>query len=173
MKSVAEKTVEQVVNELVGDHFDLMDRKELTAYARENKTGILIRPSLLTDDIRNHLRMWKEEDILLSEESYVKSVTEIGVPVKAPTKIEKAYNEMIAAKEAYHRVAPANTSKPKAAIILPEELLMLKTLNAEKDAYAELMNQEILNLVSNATGEIIKDSYFNLRAQICSLLSSN
>lgn len=62
MKSVAEKTVEQVVNELVGDQFDLMDRNELTSYARKNKTGVLVKPALSTDDIRNMLRAWKQDE---------------------------------------------------------------------------------------------------------------
>jgi hypothetical protein len=51
--------IEEVVDENQ-DEFDLMDRKELQAFAKENKTGILVKPSLSDDEVREKLREWKK-----------------------------------------------------------------------------------------------------------------
>jgi hypothetical protein len=49
------------------DEFDLMDRKELQAFARSNKTGILVKPSMSDDDIRNLIREWQKNSVINSE----------------------------------------------------------------------------------------------------------
>lgn len=59
-----------------GDEFDLMDRKELTTFCKDNKTGILVRPNLTDDAIREKLREWKAATTinhipLPNEEGYV------------------------------------------------------------------------------------------------------
>jgi hypothetical protein len=58
-----DSTTEEVEDVVSGDEFDLMERKELTAFAKEYKTGILVRPNLSDDELRNKLREWKANDI--------------------------------------------------------------------------------------------------------------
>jgi hypothetical protein len=55
------------VSEPSGDEFDLMERKELQQFCKDNKTGILVRPALSDDDIREKLREWKKNSVIESE----------------------------------------------------------------------------------------------------------
>lgn len=64
-----------------GDEFDLLNRKELQAYAKDNKTGVLVKPGMSDDDVRNTLRIWLEgatipHVALPGEEGYVEPVDE-------------------------------------------------------------------------------------------------
>ena len=52
---------EQQYDESQQDMFDLMSRKELSDWAKSNKTGILIKPTMREDDIRNALRQWQSQ----------------------------------------------------------------------------------------------------------------
>jgi hypothetical protein len=76
----------QVEDEVSGDEFDLMDRKELQVYCKEYKTGILARPTLSDDDLREKLREWKksmhiEHKPLPGEDGYVEEVKETSKDV--------------------------------------------------------------------------------------------
>jgi hypothetical protein len=76
--------VSEVEETTDGDEFDLLDRKELQAFCKENKTGILVRPALSDDDIRNKLREWKKNSViphktLPNEEGHVEEEVETVV----------------------------------------------------------------------------------------------
>lgn len=51
-----------------GDKFFYMTRKELSDYSKINKTGLIIKPTLTDEDIRNSLRVWEEAQMNESEE---------------------------------------------------------------------------------------------------------
>lgn len=88
-------TENAVVEEQVsGDEFDLMDRKELQTYCRENKTGILVKPSLSDDEIRDKLRFWKENGVikhtpLPGESGYVETDPEVIEAIATETNEDK------------------------------------------------------------------------------------
>lgn len=58
-----------------GDQYDLMNRKELAAFAKINSTGLLIKPTMSDDDVRNALRAWEEAQSI-SAEDMAEDVTE-------------------------------------------------------------------------------------------------
>lgn len=58
-------TVEATVEEPEEDKFGLMTRKELADFAKINKTGLIIKPTLSDDSIRESLREWE-----LAQEDY-------------------------------------------------------------------------------------------------------
>jgi len=60
---------ETVVEEPEEDKFGLMTRKELADFAKINKTGLIIKPTLSDDSIRESLREWE-----LAQETYVDEV---------------------------------------------------------------------------------------------------
>lgn len=43
-----------------GDQFDLMTRKELAAFAKLNQTGIVIKPIMSDDQVRDFIREWND-----------------------------------------------------------------------------------------------------------------
>ena len=59
-KSTTEEEPEETPTSTEGDEFDLMERKELQLYAKEYKTGILVKPTMNDNDIREALRTWKK-----------------------------------------------------------------------------------------------------------------
>lgn len=65
-------SVEEEVVDSNLDEFDLMDRNELKAFAKDNKTGLLIRPSLTDDEVKAKLREWKANNTPLEEEPFTK-----------------------------------------------------------------------------------------------------
>ena len=44
-----------------------MSRKELADYSRKMKTGLLVKPSMSDDDIRNELRKWNDDTTVYEE----------------------------------------------------------------------------------------------------------
>lgn len=65
--------VTHVEEEPVGDAFDLMTRKELGDWHKNNRTGILIKPTMSDDDIRNSARNWEYQQ---AEEAQVEAEQE-------------------------------------------------------------------------------------------------
>ncbi len=53
-----------VEEETSGDKFDLLDRKELQEFAKENKTGILVKPGMSDDAVREKLREWEVNSVI-------------------------------------------------------------------------------------------------------------
>lgn len=88
-------TTEDVVEETQegADEFDLMDRKELQAYSREHKTGILVKPNLSDDEVREKLREWKVNSVI-PEESFDKETT-------SSHKVAETHTETKEEKEAF------------------------------------------------------------------------
>src|ERR1700710_1607888 len=118
------QTTKAVVKPVRGDEFDLMNRKKLTAYAKDNRTCVLVRPSLLVDDIRNQLRIWQEDEILRSEEGYEKSVQETAVQLEVISHVKRLASKerLVELREKHARLtvkvaAPVSSGKPKAAIL--------------------------------------------------------
>jgi hypothetical protein len=80
------------------DEFDLLDRKELQTYARDNKTGIIVKPTMTDDNIREALRTWKKNSViphvaLPGEDDYQEKETE--VEEKAPV-VQKEQDTFLA-----------------------------------------------------------------------------
>jgi hypothetical protein len=65
--------------------FDSMDREEMKAYARQNKTGIMIHSKLLDEDLRKQLKEWDKLHNGSESESEVKEI----VKEEAKTDIEE------------------------------------------------------------------------------------
>lgn len=130
-------TVVKPVKEVLEDEFDLMDRKELSAYAKVNRTGVPVMPSLTVNDIRNFLREWKEEESLLNEERYLKSVSAVQVKIPSLVKPLASKERLTELREKRATLmvtvtAPVSTSKPKAAINPLEEKLALLIKRIER-----------------------------------------
>lgn len=56
------------VQEPQGDMFDLMDRKELADWHRANKTGVLVKPTMDDDNLRNLARQWEIDQATLQQD---------------------------------------------------------------------------------------------------------
>lgn len=111
------------------DEFDLMDRKELTQFCKDNKTGILVKPALTDDAIREKLREWQvaaeipqvalPNDHNEGNDNFLKELAAVPtVEVKAPVVEEKAE-------------APAAEEK---VLTAREKLAMMRAKNANKAA---------------------------------------
>lgn len=96
--------------EVTGDEFDLMDRKELSDFARLNKTGFLIKPTMTDDAIKERLREWKESQV---EIAHVPLLEPAPVVVAAPVVTAKTKEED---DKEFLDSLRGNTTKPSLAV---------------------------------------------------------
>lgn len=86
--------MEDEVAEESADQFELMNRQELSVYARDNKTGILVRPQINDEQLRDKLREWEanshiEHKPLPGEEGHVEEAeVEKQIEVSAEQKAQ-------------------------------------------------------------------------------------
>lgn len=129
------RAAEEIIPEDDTDEFELMNRQELTAYAKEYKTGILVRPALTDDLLRGKLRVWKADQVALpadplpGEEGYVEQVKESVVnPVAAPAPLTIVGKPIITPEVAAERQA------------------FLDDLNGKKDEVKTAPAAEVVNM---------------------------
>lgn len=95
-REVVDVVVAEVVEEPEEDKFGLMTRKELADFAKINKTGLIIKPTLSDDSIRESLREWEiAQDIEVEEEQTDEDAApevheEIPPVVESSTKVPEA-----------------------------------------------------------------------------------
>jgi hypothetical protein len=130
------EAVSDVVEDVVEDdtdEFELMNRTELTAYAKSNKTGILVRPALDDEGLRQKLRAWKENlttdapgALLPNEEGY-KEEEVVALVSKLSVVKEETKEEFL-----------AELNKAVVQVVSPADAVELKTTPVNTDAKSRL-----------------------------------
>jgi hypothetical protein len=115
--STDEDNAPEIIN---SDEFDLLDRKELQTYARDNKTGIIVKPTMTDDVIREALRTWKKNYTiphvaLPTDEDYQEEETEEVEPVTKPVVIQKEQDTFLADMNAANPSTETLSAKDKLA----------------------------------------------------------
>lgn len=115
------------VEEPTGDKFDLMDRNELKAFAKENETGLIPKPrSLMSDDdMRDELRIWE-----LSNDVKVEETPEATEEVEKVEEVEVVKEEI--PEPVVEKKEEVKEEEPVAIKLTPKQRLeALKAKQAE------------------------------------------
>lgn len=90
---IVAETAQVVKEEPTGDAFDFMDRKELGEWHKDKRTGVLVKPTMTDDDLRNLARQFELDQANIAEAQEHEAVAEEQQPAVEAEVAEQAQQE--------------------------------------------------------------------------------